>query len=189
MICISYKLSIQEGISIMGLIKDLGNYFSGYARDRYDETHNQMIKILESNQKSSMLFGGYSLTANQKINTAIFINGCFRDLTFLYEFTHGDRFNLNIDDIFKRARFLSQLFLEDKLRWSKDDIRYVTDDIKIVAYQNPQIIKDIDIAALYVVANIITSEEIAKLMGHNDVSKEKGLEILNEFFIMLENSR
>ena len=166
----------------MGFLKDIGNAFNGNARKKYDTTHNQMIDILNNNTNSNILYSGYSLHAEQKLVAMLFINGCFNGLSLMYDISNGEN---DIEESMKKASSLAQLFMEDKLKWSKSDVRRTVEAIDNMLYQRPQLVQNMVNTGMGVVLNIQTSPSIAKLMGYTDISQENGYKILNEFFEML----
>ncbi|MDD3591174.1 MAG: hypothetical protein PHO65_00835 [Sulfurovum sp.] len=169
----------------MGLFDNISNAFNGNARKRYDYTHNSMMSILQHNDYYKQLLYGTQLDSEQKLICFLVVTGYFNIVTYQYESTFHN--NLDIQDAYDKAHGLTKLFFKDKLNWSDNYIRRVIKEIQELTYQNPAQAENIMNIGSSIASNFVIDASLASAMGYDDISKEKGYKILNDFFILLED--
>lgn len=171
----------------MSLLDNITSVFNGNARKRYDYTHNSMISTLQHNNHYKQLLYGTQLDSEQKLICFLVITGYFNIVTYQYESTFHN--NLDIQDAYDKAHGLTKLFFKDKLNWSDNYIRRTIKEIQELTYHNPAQAEGMMNIGSNIATNVVIDKSLASAMGHDDISKEKGYEVLNDFFTLLEDGR
>lgn len=164
----------------MGFFKDMGNALNGNGRKRYDYTHGEVMSTLMNGGYDTLLYQGGNLTGEEKAVVFIFMTGYFDVITYKYEYTYHN--NYDLDDAYIKSIGLTKLFFTDKLKWTQNYLQRTLNDVGTLNYQRPEVVKTLTDFGTAVGLNLHTEGGVAELLGHQDVSPENGYALLKEFF-------
>lgn len=143
------------------------------------QLNQPMLDILSNNKSLLNKFNNsYLLTIVEKQSILMFLTGCFAMLH--YQTLKFEDMN-NFEKSLKKAEKLAKFFLINNYQWTQDEIKEINDFIKEFKKEDPQSYQSNINLGANIVANFNTNDSINKYLGYDNLSKENGVNLLEEF--------
>lgn len=143
------------------------------------QLNQPMLDILSNNKSLLNKFNNsYLLTIVEKQSILMFLTGWFAMLH--YQTLKFEDMN-NFEKSLKKAEKLAKFFLINNYQWTQDEIKEINDFIKEFKKEDPQSYQSNINLGANIVANFNTNDSINKYLGYDNLSKENGVNLLEEF--------